>query len=166
MKSKLFFTLILFGELLSAQSFTEVPGTFFEGVAASSIAFSDVDGDTDQDLLITGENISSDHISKLYKNNSIVASLENVPEVSPFEFTLFPNPSNTGKSNVSYNAEKSGVLTINIMDLNGNLLRQQRELLVIGQQIFGIDITPWNKGVYIIQLDDGKKTAVHKIIVQ
>ena len=50
-------------------SFTEVTGTSFEGVYNSSIAFSDVDGDTDQDVLITGFNSSNQHISKLYIND-------------------------------------------------------------------------------------------------
>jgi predicted nucleotidyltransferase len=50
-------------------AFSEVLGTPFEGVAASSIAFSDVNGDGDQDILITGENISGARISKLYTNN-------------------------------------------------------------------------------------------------
>ncbi|MEQ9659656.1 VCBS repeat-containing protein, partial [Fulvivirga sp.] len=49
--------------------FTEVIGTPFEGVAFGSVAFSDVDGDLDQDILITGNNSSITPITKLYKNN-------------------------------------------------------------------------------------------------
>ena len=49
--------------------FTEVAGTPFVGVAQSSIAFSDVDGDGDQDVLITGYNSSNQPISKLYSND-------------------------------------------------------------------------------------------------
>lgn len=37
-----------------AQTFTEIIGTPFDWVEYSSIAFTDVDGDNDQDLLITG----------------------------------------------------------------------------------------------------------------
>ncbi len=50
-------------------SFTEVIGTPFPGVNESSIAFADVDGDNDQDVLITGQNSSFTFISKLYTNN-------------------------------------------------------------------------------------------------
>jgi hypothetical protein len=35
--------------------FTEMTDNTFEGVTDGSIAFADVDGDNDQDLLITGE---------------------------------------------------------------------------------------------------------------
>jgi len=49
--------------------FTEVADTPFEGVDDSSIAFSDVDNDGDQDVLITGYTNNSERISKLYTND-------------------------------------------------------------------------------------------------
>jgi len=49
-------------------SFTEVLGTPFDGVWLSSVAFADVDNDTDKDLLITGKS-NSPRIAKLYKND-------------------------------------------------------------------------------------------------
>jgi predicted nucleotidyltransferase len=50
-------------------SFTEMTGTPFEGVRDSSIAFADVDGDNDQDVLITGYTSPLRRISKLYTND-------------------------------------------------------------------------------------------------
>jgi len=49
--------------------FTEVTSTSFDGVIKSSIAFADIDGDNDQDVLITGQNNSNQKISKLYTND-------------------------------------------------------------------------------------------------
>ena len=49
--------------------FTEVTDTPFDGVYNSSIAFSDVDNDNDQDVLITGRNNSNQRIAKLYAND-------------------------------------------------------------------------------------------------
>ncbi len=49
--------------------FSEVSGTTFESVKNSAIAFKDIDNDNDQDLLITGENSSSQPIAKLYSND-------------------------------------------------------------------------------------------------
>ncbi len=49
-------------------NFTLVTGTIFEGVDKSSIAFADIDGDNDQDVVITGLS-NSGRISKLYTNN-------------------------------------------------------------------------------------------------
>lgn len=48
-------------------NFTLVTGTPFDDVNSSSIAFADVDGDNDQDVLITGSTTSQ--ITKLYLNN-------------------------------------------------------------------------------------------------
>jgi len=50
-------------------TFTEVVGTPFNDVAFSSIAFADVDGDNDQDVLITGDMVGPVAIAKLYTNN-------------------------------------------------------------------------------------------------
>lgn len=50
-------------------TFTLVTGTPFEGVAYSAISFSDIDGDNDQDVLITGKNMSGSAVTKLYVNN-------------------------------------------------------------------------------------------------
>ena len=72
MKSKLLFFFLLFTQTLSAQTFTEVEGTPFEDVWQSSIAFSDVDGDGDKDVLITGYTYGSSSnglIAKLYTND-------------------------------------------------------------------------------------------------
>jgi len=52
-------------------NFTELTGTPFDGVAYSSVAFEDVDGDNDQDVLITGLNILNSRIAKLYTNDGL-----------------------------------------------------------------------------------------------
>ncbi len=49
--------------------FTLVLGTPFPGVRSSAIAFSDVDNDGDEDVLITGEPLTGSIISNLYTNN-------------------------------------------------------------------------------------------------
>jgi hypothetical protein len=48
--------------------YTIVPGTPFEGVSVGDIGFSDIDGDGDQDVLITGYHINHS-TAKLYTNN-------------------------------------------------------------------------------------------------
>jgi hypothetical protein len=66
-----------------AQNFTEIIGTTFEAVHYSSIAFADIDGDNDQDVLITGENNSYQCISKLYSNdgNGVYSEIIGTPFV-------------------------------------------------------------------------------------
>jgi len=50
-------------------NFTEVDEVPFDKVSNSTTTFSDIDGDGDQDLLITGENNQQERIAKLYSND-------------------------------------------------------------------------------------------------
>ena len=52
-------------------NFSEMTNTPFEGVHRGSVAFADVDGDNDQDIVITGDDNSETAISKLYINDGI-----------------------------------------------------------------------------------------------
>ncbi len=52
-----------------AGSFTEVPGTPFAGISMGDIAFADVDGDNDQDVVITGQIASNAPSTTLYLND-------------------------------------------------------------------------------------------------
>jgi hypothetical protein len=72
------------GDLWTQISFVEVQNTPFEAVYQSSIAFNDIDGDGDQDLLITGRTNGSSFVSKIYLNNGLGL------------FSLSPNQGLTG----------------------------------------------------------------------
>lgn len=50
-------------------SYTEVTGVPFENVQEGAVAFSDVDGDNDLDVLITGRNVNYTGVAKLYTND-------------------------------------------------------------------------------------------------
>lgn len=147
-------------------NFTEMMNTPFDGVVGSSIAFSDVDGDNDQDLLITGLNSPNVPISKLYINNTIVSSIENPTDELSFEFILYPNPTKTNTINVSYDSKESAWVDVSIFDLEGRLLKQHQEHIEVGKQTFSINISSLNKGIYTIQLDDGVNTNTQKFVVE
>lgn len=84
-KLKLLFglTILCAGQILSAQTFMEAdPPPPFEGVAVGSIAFSDVNGDGFEDVLITGDG-NMERIAKLYTNDG-TGSFSEVMD-TPFE---------------------------------------------------------------------------------
>lgn len=66
--------------------FTEIENTSLVGTKRGSISFADVDGDSDQDVLITGRGVfSQDQITKLYLNNGsgeFTESNNDLPKVS------------------------------------------------------------------------------------
>ena len=153
-------------------NFTELSGTSFDGVDNGSIAFTDVDGDNDPDVLITGRNSSSERITKLYLNDGIETSTDDILLGSNFELQPYPNPAaaNTIKvdlpaGQVDFNSTQNGFVTVEVYDLNGQLLSQQKEFTIVGQQTILLNIDGLSAGNYFIQLDDGKKIGVGKFII-
>lgn len=149
-------------------NFTEVQNTPFEGVALGSIAFSDIDGDNDEDLMITGGiGFNSDvTIAKLYTNDGIGTFVKEEIEMLDFPFEVYPNPSVTDEVNISLSSNENCNVSVTVLDLNGRLLQRQQEILFTGEQTFSINISLLNKGSYLIQLDDGQSRNYRKLVVQ
>lgn len=84
MKLKWLLSFLMLSQTLSAQTFVEAtPTPPFEAVFLSSVAFADIDGDNDQDVLITGGDISTNRVSKLYTNDGLGKFTE--VQATPFE---------------------------------------------------------------------------------
>ena len=147
-------------------TFTEMTGTPFDGVKFGSVAFSDVNGDGQDDVLITGENSAGELIAKLYINNGVPSSIENLNNGISLDFMLFPNPSPPVTLFLSYHSAEISEVTIKVYNANGILQRLQKEFAITGQQTFSIDIATLSKGDYSIELDNGKRKGVAKFIVQ
>jgi len=106
--------------------FTEVSATPFEGVYYGSVAFSDVDNDGDQDVLITGSS-DSGRIAKLYTNDGtgVFTEVTGIPFVevsySSVAFSdvdndddadvLITGDSDSGKVSKLYTNDGTGVFT-------------------------------------------------------
>ena len=147
-------------------TFTEMTGTPFDGVDDSSIAFSDVNGDGHDDVLITGQNSAFELIAKLYINDGGASSIEDINNGMSPDFILFPNPSTPSTLFLSYHSTEMSEVTIKIYNANGILQGQQKEFVLTGQQTFSIDIATLSKGAYSLELDNGKRKGVAKFIVQ
>src|SRR6056297_1731418 len=147
-------------------NFTETTGMPFEDAYFGSISFSDVNGNGYEDVLITGRNNSDDPISKLYFNNGVTNSTENLTQRFDLELTLYPNPTSSNQVNVSFNSKQLGFATLNLFDVKGHLLLQQKEFAGIGEQTLPIDITSLSPGSYFIQLDAGNRKGTATLVVQ
>jgi len=149
-------------------NYTEVLNTPFVGVAggSKSIAFSDIDGDGDSDVLITGQNISFDATAKLYTNDGLITSVGDVQNSLDFNFTVYPNPTTANELNIRYQSNENSLTKVQVFDLNGRQVMRQQRRATIGQQIFSIDITSLIQGIYFVELDNGRERGITKIIVQ
>ena len=145
--------------------FTEVVGAPFEAVSQSSIAFADIDGDNDQDVLITGSSPSGP-ISKLYLNNSPLSSSSDITNTLSLDFALYPNPAKATCLNIHYYSKGYRLVALSIFDLNNRLLSQQERRTRIGDNIISINISSLTEGSYIIQLKDGKRMGSRKVLIK
>jgi predicted nucleotidyltransferase len=147
-------------------SFSEMTGTPFEGVLFSSIAFADVDGDNDQDVLITGKNNSDTLISKLYTNDGMVSSTEDLTLGVTYDFTLYPNPTKSDILTINFDSSVSGISSIDVYDINGRMRVQQREFTGTGAQTLSVNIALLAPGSYFIRLKNGNGIGVATFLVQ
>ncbi|MFK8057156.1 MAG: FG-GAP-like repeat-containing protein [Saprospiraceae bacterium] len=147
-----------------AGNFTETIGTPFIGVFASSIAFSDVNGDGNDDVLITGS--SGGGTAKLYTNDGGAISTEDFAIGLNLAFTLYPNPVRTSILNVCFNSTVNDFTVLKVNDLNGRLLIKQDEHTVIGQQEILIDISSLRPGSYLLQIENGNRKGGAGFVVQ
>ncbi len=146
-------------------NFTKVMGMPFEDVSNSSIAFADVDGDSDQDVLITGDG-TGELIAKLYMNGGETSSTEYMKMENSPAFVVFPNPSTSRTLSVSYNSKEMSEVMISVYNINGVLLSQQKERATIGQQVFYLDVESLPNGNYLMELDNGTERGTAKFVVQ
>jgi len=147
-------------------NFSEMTGTPFEEVSFSSIAFADVDNDNDQDVLITGADSLLQPITKLYTNDGIVNSSDELTLSFNLAVTSYPNPTESDIVSLNFKSQENSFVNIKVYDFYGHLIIQHKELAVIGKTTFTINIDSLLPGSYIIQVDNSKSKGATKIIVK
>lgn len=176
MKTRLLFLFIICTQMLTGQDFTEVRRFIpLEGAFGGSVTFTDTDGDSDPDLLITGENNSGERTpalylndggnAKLYINETTVSvadtEIENTSTIVPF-----PNPSDAGMLNIPYNTTENGRVSVKLFNLNGILLKKLTVSVTRGTQVLPVNIASLPEGNYVAELNDGSRILTAKFVVQ
>ena len=156
-------------------NFSEVAGTPFPDVTNGSVAFADVDGDNDQDVLLTGRDINIQYMAKLYTNGGRVLSLSEESGVEPsvssppsnrLNLTPYPNPATSDKLSVRFNSAESSEINVRVYDAHGRLMREQQASAGTGEQTLEVDIAALPAGSYFLRLHDGRKSSVARFRVQ
>jgi len=147
-------------------NFNEIIDTPFDGIRRGSIAFTDINGNGHADVLITGLNSSGKRITKLYTNDGIVNSTDELILRSNLDVTMYPNPTKSDILNVRFKSSVSGLMSIDVYDINGRLLVKQRKNLEMDTQAISVDVGALAPGIYFIRLESGKRVGVAKFVVQ
>ena len=150
-----------------AGNFTEVSGNSLEGVADGSVAFADVDGDNDQDIVISGFNtITFDRVLKLYLNEGTTSTTDDFTYQLDLNYSIYPNPPVENSLNISLESSGNEGLFLKVFDPKGVLLIQENLSTIAGKQSFAFDITSLTKGIYFVQLDNTEKIRTSTFVVQ
>jgi len=137
--------------------FSLASGTPLEGVQLSSVAFADVNNDTRQDILITGESNSGNPVSKLYLNTTAVSVAE---YTSVSNVLVYPNPT-SGKFILKLDSS-SEEIQIKIRDISGKLISSY---ILSGEQ--SIDLTlEGNPGIYFMEIISENSFQMLEVIKQ
>lgn len=101
------------------------------------------------------ENIENSSLKK--------AATENTLQIESLQF--YPNP-NDGRFDISFNLPNKGKTVVRVVDMAGKEVFQDKLGNFSGMYEKQIDISKNNKGVYFLQVEQGDKVMMKKIVVQ
>ncbi|RDV13711.1 T9SS C-terminal target domain-containing protein [Pontibacter diazotrophicus] len=81
------------------------------------------------------------------------------------EINFYPNPNN-GRFNLNFSLEDIGTTRVSVMDRNGEEVFVDTVEKLSGEYNRQIDLTPFGRGIYYLQIAQGKKYHTKKILVQ
>ena len=115
---------------------------------------------------VTGKTIWAGSIAGgLWKTTNIDAVPVSFPEVEINSFSIFPNPA-TDQINILFNAGNNQLVTIELLDINGNKIDRIVHKNLTGQQKITHNLSPqFSKGIYFVLLRIGNHQNVLKVIV-
>jgi hypothetical protein len=79
-------------------------------------------------------------------------------------FSLYPNPS-SGMVNVSFDAATSGTATLRVSDIVGKIIVTEHLQINEGFNKFTVDLTPYTKGIYFMELSDDSNRSLQRLIL-
>lgn len=151
-------------------NFAEVTNIALLGVRSSAVAFSDIDGDGDQDILISGEEaITTGPNTQIYANETpqVSLSVEKAKNL-PADFIIYPNPNNTQRLYVElqegYHAETT--LALEIYDLMGRVVLEEKTIRIHENRLLEIELPKLAGGQYFISIRHRKQKAAKGFVVE
>lgn len=126
----------------------------FEGLTNASIAFADVDGDTDLDFMATGQ-AETGTLAKLYLNGLFL----DVPETTSKDIGFYPNP----VTDVLYLEFPFGVQAsiAEVYSLTGQLVHSEN---LSGLTDYTIHFNKLPSGIYLVKISTNSGIQVERII--
>lgn len=117
------------------------------------------------------DSIGVDSLGKLLKSDGFTINIIEDKDLAvgqPLsninEFSVFPNPS-SGIINVNVDLAGSEELLIEVLDVTGRKIIEQKELFPNGENLLKVDLGDVNNGLYMIRLHAGRETRMAKVLL-
>lgn len=82
------------------------------------------------------------------------------------DLRFFPNPSNGNSVNLSFELTEKGDATVDVLDMNGKSVYQDKLNAFTGKYNNNIDLSNKAKGIYFVKVSQGGHSQISKIIVE
>lgn len=86
-------------------------------------------------------------------------------ELSNSNISIYPNPTYTGKINISINAPGEKTIDLSISNMIGQVVYNNRIQMTSGNHVYNIDLTSLENGIYFVKLQDNNDSFTRKIII-
>ncbi|MEJ8800623.1 T9SS type A sorting domain-containing protein [Pontibacter sp. H249] len=113
---------------------------------------------------VTVQNLNTEDVATLKKARTPVETKPK-EELALEEIEYYPNP-NDGKFTLRFKPENTGTTIIRVLDSKGQEVFVDTVEKLEGEYSRQIDLTPFGKGLYFLQIAQGKRYHTKKILVQ
>jgi len=132
-----------------------------------NVSVEEKNGDTYIEIDIKRDALKNVTISEIMKTDvsfkDIDFSIKN--NLKPSELNYYPNP-NDGKFNLKFNLEQKGEVIVKVLDILGNEIYKETLLDFNGIYDNQLDLTGHEKGIYVLQVQQGGKALSRKILIE
>ena len=147
-----------------AGQFAEVAGLPFDAVHFSSVAWADVDGDQDLDVVLTGNGSAFTPVMHLYRNESGPTALS--PALPALGFVAYPNPLAGQPLSLRLEATTGGKLDLQLLDLPGRVLYATQREVWAGENVLSLTLPALPRGTYLLRLQRGEQVGSQWVQVE
>jgi hypothetical protein len=123
-----------------------------------------MDGEEKKHMVIITK-ITSENKEEIAKKNPAVKSKLNKKELSIDKLKFSPNPNN-GKFDLSFKLDKKRPVQIKIFDVQGKEVYNEKVTDFDGEYSNKIDISENGEGIYLLQITQGGKASISKILIK
>lgn len=81
------------------------------------------------------------------------------------DLNVYPNPS-TGMVNVRYEAATEGEVFVKIHDVVGKTVFARSIAVVSGANVINLDLESFDKGIYFVEIEEGRKMSASKMVLK